>query len=247
MAPAQRNDVARHAAQTLQASLLPDHVPEIPGLAIAVRYLPATLDADVGGDFYDVIPGASGRATIVIGDVAGHDIHAAAVMGKVRTAVRVLANQASGPRHIVEMLRDGWDDLELERMVTLLIATVDVPSGEIRIVSAGHPRPLLVKSDDVAVLDVEPTSPLGAPRSPIREWQGVLAPDTALLLYTDGLIEDQHRHFDAGTSELIAAASERSSPEVLCDEVLGALVLDKLHHDDDIALVAVVRTTAARR
>jgi PAS domain-containing protein len=244
VAPAHRNDAARHAAQTLQDSLLPDHVPRVPGLEIAVRYLPATLDADVGGDFYDIIPGGSGRTTVVIGDVAGHDMQAAAVMGKVRTAVRVLANQANGPKHMVEMLRDGWDDLDLERMVTLIVATVDVPGGELRIVSVGHPRPLLVTADHATFLEVDPTSPLGAPASPINQWQGLLEPDTALLLYTDGLIEDQHQNFDAGASRLIAAATERSRPEALCDEVLSAMVLDRLHHDDDIALVAVVRSAA---
>ena len=125
VAAAHRNDAARRAAQTLQASLLPDHVPEVPGFEIAVRYLPATLDNDVGGDFYDVIRGSADVVTVVIGDVAGHDMQAAAVMGKVRTAVRVLANQATGPRHFMEMLRHGWDNLELERITTLLVATVD--------------------------------------------------------------------------------------------------------------------------
>jgi len=244
VAAAHRNDAARHAAQTLQASLLPDHVPNVPGLAIAVRYLPATLDNDVGGDFYDVIRGPSEVVTVVIGDVAGHDMQAAADMGKIRTAVRVLANQATGPRHLIEMLRHGWGDLELTRMVTLLVAHADARSGELRIVSAGHPPPLLVSIDDEEFLDVKPTTPLGAPSSAVHEWRGTLAEEAALLFFTDGLIEDRHRGFESGAAELVSAAGGRIKPDDLCDGVLAAMVLDKVHHDDDIALVALARHTS---
>ncbi len=242
VAVAHRNDVARHAAQTLQASLLPDRLPEVPGLAIAVRYLPATLDNDVGGDFYDVITGSSGVVTLVIGDVAGHDMEAAAVMGKVRTAVRILANQATGPRHFMEMLCHGWEQLELERIATLVIATVDARNGELRVVSAGHPPPLLVGAERTRFLDVKPTTPLGAPRSPIHEWRGTLAEGDALLFYTDGLVEDRHRSFEDGASQLITAATGRLEPDELCELVLAAMVFDASHHDDDIALVALGRT-----
>jgi serine phosphatase RsbU (regulator of sigma subunit)/PAS domain-containing protein len=239
VAAAHRHDVARHAAQTLQASLLPDHLPDVPGLALAVRYLPATLDSDVGGDFYDVIRDSSDVVTIVIGDVAGHDMQAAAVMGKVRTAVRVLAGQATGPRHFVEMLRRGWDNLELERMATLLVAQIDARNGELRMVSAGHPPPLLVDDDHAEFVDVKPTTPLGAPRSPIHEWRGSLPSGATLLLFTDGLVEDRHRTFEEGAAELQHAAGGRFEPDELCDHVLEAMVDDNLHHDDDIALVAV--------
>jgi len=241
VAAAQRHDAARHAAQTLQASLLPDHVPDVPGLAIAVRYLPATLDSDVGGDFYDVIAGGPDTVTIVIGDVAGHDMQAAAIMGKVRTAVRVLASQATGPGHFIEMLRRGWDNLELERMATLLVAHADARSGLLRIASAGHPPPLHVAGVNTRFLDVKPTTPLGAPRSPVQEWRGTLEPGAALLLFTDGLVESRHRSFEDGARELRRAASGQNLPEELCDQVLREMVLDELHHDDDIALVALAR------
>jgi serine/threonine-protein kinase RsbW len=244
VAPAHRNDAARHAAQTLQASLLPEHVPEVPGFALAVRYLPATLESEVGGDFYDVMKDASGAVTVVVGDVAGHDMQAAAVMGKVRTAVRVLSNQATGPAHFIEMLRLGWSDLELERIATLLIARADAHTGDLRIASAGHPAPLLVTAGEAVFLDVKPTTPLGAPPTAIHEWHGTLAEGSALLLYTDGLIEDRHRTLAEGAALLAAAAHERLAPEALCDEVLSAMVRDELHHADDIALVALARTLA---
>jgi PAS domain S-box-containing protein len=241
VAAAHRNDSARHAAHTLQASLLPDHLPTVPGLALAVRYIPATVDNDVGGDFYDVITSPSGETTIAIGDVAGHDMTAAAIMGKVRTAARVLASQATGPRHFIEMLRRGWNNLELERMATLLIASIDPATGELRIASAGHPPPLLVEPQGARFLTVKPTSPLGAPRSDVHEWRGTLPRGSALLLFTDGLVEDRHRSFLEGAETLVRAASGHLDPDDLCDRVLEALVPDTSHHGDDIAMVGVAR------
>jgi serine phosphatase RsbU (regulator of sigma subunit)/PAS domain-containing protein len=245
VAAAHRHDSARHAAHTLQASLLPENLPEVPGLCLAVRYLPATVDNDVGGDFYDVITSPAGVTTIAIGDVAGHDMTAAAIMGKVRTAARVLASQATGPRHFIEMLRHGWDNLELERMATLLIASIDVASGELRIASAGHPPPLLVEAGRARFLSVKPTTPLGAPRSVVHEWRGTLAEGATLLLFTDGLVEDRHRSFHDGAETLLAAASGSFGPDELCNRVLDALVPDEAHHGDDIAMVGLARDIAA--
>jgi len=247
VAAAHRTDSARHAAHTLQASLLPETLPEVPGLALAVRYLPASVDNDVGGDFYDVITGPSNMTTIAIGDVAGHDMTAAAIMGKVRTAIRVLAGQSTGPGHFIEMLRFGWDNLELERMATLLIANVDPDSGDLRIASAGHPPPLLVESGEARLLDVKPTTPLGAPRSGVREWHGTLADGATLLLFTDGLVEGRHRSFHEGAEILVRAASDQLSPEDLCDRVLETLVANDSHHGDDIAMVGLARVTAGLR
>jgi serine/threonine-protein kinase RsbW len=241
VAAARRHESARYAAHTLQASLLPDHLPDVPGLDLAVRYLPATVDNDVGGDFYDVIADPGRITTVLIGDVAGHDMTAAAIMGKIRTAARVLASQASGPRHFIEMLRQGWDSLELPRMATLLVASIDPATGELRIASAGHPPPLLVEAGEARFLKVKPTTPLGAPRSEVHEWRGTLATGSTLFLFTDGLVEDRQRRFQEGTEELLRAAAGYGSPDALCDRVLQALVPDEGHHGDDIAMVGLAR------
>ena len=234
---ARRNESARHASHTLQASLLPDLLPAVPGLSLVVRYLPAS-DNDVGGDFYDVIAG-SGPTTVVIGDVAGHDMTAAAVMGKVRTAARVLAGHSAGPGHLIEMLRHGWDNLELERMVTLLVVNIDARSGNFRVASAGHPPPLLVRDGSPRLLDIKPSTPLGAPSAAVTEWSGTLCRDDTLLLYTDGLVEDRRRRYLAGIGDLLRLAAGRCSPTVLCDRLLDGLVPDETHHDDDVAMVAM--------
>jgi serine phosphatase RsbU (regulator of sigma subunit) len=138
---------------------------------------------------------------------------AAAIMGKVRTAVRVLAGQSTGPAHFIEMLRQGWENLELERMVTLLIASIDPVTGDLRIASAGHPPPLLVQSGRGRLLDVKPTTPLGAPRTEVREWRGTLPEDATLLLFTDGLVEGRTRSFLEGAETLVRAASGPADPD----------------------------------
>ena len=242
VATAQRNDAAREAARTLQASLLPGHLPDVAGLEFAVQYLPATFHNDVGGDFYDVIGARDGTAIIAIGDVAGHDIEAAAIMGKVRTAIRVLVSQATGPSHFIEMLHSGWDDLEIDRLVTLLIARVDVASGELTMASAGHPPPVLIDACGARFLDVQPSAPLGAPKSEIHHWRGSLERDAALFLFTDGLVEDRYQSFDEGAAKLLTVASKHRSPKELCDRVIETMVLDGKYHDDDIAMVALTRT-----
>jgi len=245
VAAAHRNDADRQAARTLQASLLPARIPDVLGFVLAVRYLPATAGNHVGGDFYDVIAGGLGDVTIAIGDVAGHDMQAAAIMGKVRTAARVLACQSTGPGQFIDMLRQGWHNLELDRMATMLIAGIDRHDGHLRIASAGHPPPLLVMDGRARFLDVKPTTPLGAPPSTIEDWRGCLPIGATLLVFTDGLVEDRHRTFHEGAERLIRAASGHFDPAELCDRVLEMLIADRSNHDDDIAMLAVRRDTVA--
>jgi serine/threonine-protein kinase RsbW len=243
VAQAHRYDSARRSAHTLQASLLPDHVPDVEGIQIAVRYLPATIDSDVGGDFYDVFFGDHSQPIFAIGDVAGHDVTAAAIMGKLRSAVRVLAAQAPTPTAIIEMLYKGWDYLDADRIATLLIASCHTSTGEIEIASAGHPPPLLVSAGEVQLLDVRPSAPLGAPYGEVHRWRGDLPQNSALVLFTDGLIERSDRGFDEGMEKLLAVAGDVAEPKDLCDRIIEAFVLDEVRRDD-VAMMVIWRVPA---
>ena len=160
-------------------------------------------------------------------------------MGKVRTAIRVLVSQATGPSHFIEMLHSGWDDLEIDRLVTLLIATVDVASGEIddrlgRTPATGpHPTPRCTVPRSTTVRAARRT------KSAIHEWQGSLDVGATLFLFTDGLVEDRYQSFDEGAAKLLTVASKHRSPKELCDRVIETMVLDGKYHDDDIAMVSV--------
>jgi serine/threonine-protein kinase RsbW len=240
VAQAHRYDSARRAAHTLQASLLPDHVPDVEGIRIAVRYLPATIDSDVGGDFYDVFFGDGSQPIFAIGDVAGHDVTAAAIMGKLRSAVRVLAAQAPTPTAIIEMLYKGWEYLDADRIATLLIASCDTSTGEIEIASAGHPPPLLVSAGKAHLLDVRPSAPLGAPYGEVHRWRGDLPQGSALVLFSDGLIERSDRGLEEGMEKLLAVAGDVAEPKDLCDRIIEAFVLDEVRRDD-VAMMVIWR------
>jgi serine/threonine-protein kinase RsbW len=244
IADVERNDAARETAQALQASLLPDELPEVPGLDIAVEYLPANVDHEVGGDFYDLVTTEPDTAFLVIGDVAGHDIFAAGVMGKLRTAARVLADPAEGAAGLVTRLHEQWLRIETGRMATIAAAMIDLRNGDLRIASAGHPAPLMVVPSGAEFLDVTPSPPLGAGGGAVVEWRGTLPPGWTLFLYTDGLVERHDRSWDDGMSALVATVRGCVDPHRLCRRVLDELVTDPARKDD-VAILAVSRRPPA--
>ncbi len=237
VAKARRYDQEHRVAHTLQANLLPAKVPSVPGLRVALRYEASPREADVGGDWFDVQLLASGSVRMTVGDVAGHDIWAAATMGQLRSACRALTTHAPTPADLVDELRASWDDLGLERIATLVVVQVDPWSGAMAIASAGHPPPLLVRADGADYLDVEPTPPLGAPatdNSP--RWFGAMPAGSALLMYTDGLVERRTGQLEPALARLAATAAGHVEVESLCDHVLRTMVSTA---DDDIALLAL--------
>ncbi|HYA69417.1 MAG TPA: SpoIIE family protein phosphatase, partial [Acidimicrobiales bacterium] len=243
VANAHRNDASRRAAHTLQSSLLPERLIEVPGVAASMRYLPATVDSEVGGDFYDIFTGRDGTAYFAIGDVAGHDVTAAAIMGRLRSAARALATEARGPAELVEMLHRSWDNLEADRIATMLVAALDPSSGALELVSAGHLRPLLVAETGASFVEVQPSVPLGAPPAgPVPAWRGRLPWGATLLMFTDGLIEDRGRNLEDNAAELARVAAGPIEPKALCDRVLDTFVTDDLRRDD-IALMALTLVT----
>jgi PAS domain S-box-containing protein len=242
---AQRFEQEARTSHTLQANLLPPDPPPVPGLAIAVRYAATDRGADVGGDFYDVVQLPGDQVALAVGDVVGHDITAAAVMGQLRSVYRALLADRSPPGAIVDRLQAGWPLLGMQRMATALFAQLDPGSGRLRAASAGHLPPIVVAGGEAALLDVVPTRMLGAPpaAAPAPEWSGVLPPGATLVLYTDGLVESRVADVDVGMRLLLATAEAAGTtdPDRLCDVLLAELA--GAGRDDDVALLALTRLT----
>ena len=185
---------AKHGlALALQRTLLPQALPSVTGLEVAARYFPAGQGMNIGGDFYDLIRLTNTTAAAVIGDVQGHDMMAAALMGQVRMAVHSHATAGAAPDEVLIHTDRDLADLNASRFVSCLYAHLDLARQEVSLASAGHPPPLLRHADNKAeVVDISPGPPLGvgagAPSYPVTTLP--LVPETLLALYTDGLVED---------------------------------------------------------
>ncbi|GAA2164278.1 serine phosphatase RsbU (regulator of sigma subunit) [Humibacillus xanthopallidus] len=238
-------------AETLQRSLLPDRIAELPGVDIAARYVPATSDVQVGGDWYDVIPLPDGLVGLAIGDVAGHGLHAAATMVQVRVALRAYALQDPAPASVMSGVHQLVSQLRVPEMVTLLYLVHDPSTGSLRFSNAGHPPALVVHDGESTYLTGGLAPPLGVTSEAIfSEATSDLAPGATLLLYTDGLVERRGEPITQGLAHLAdeVVDSVRSAPEqdleTLCDHVLGAMI-DARQVADDVALVALRPTVRA--
>ena len=214
-------------AETLQRSLLPDSLPELPGLEVAARYLPAASEAEVGGDWYDVIPIAGGAVGLVMGDVAGKGLAGASMVGRLRSALRAYALEGHDAAHVVERLnRLLWTEAESGQMATMLYVIVDPAASAVRWVNAGHPAPLMIADGEPRFLEGGGSVPLGVlPFPTYQEVSARMGPGSTLLLYTDGLVERPGENIDDGMAELAARVREAPpNPDALCDHLLATLV-----------------------
>ncbi|MEV0639390.1 SpoIIE family protein phosphatase [Streptomyces sp. NPDC050619] len=257
---ARRYSRERGTAVTLQRSLLPQRLPEQAAVEVAYRYLPAGAQAGVGGDWFDVIPLSGARVALVVGDVVGHGIHASATMGRLRTAVRTLADIDLPPDELLTHLDDlvgrlateaeGAQDGETAGDVgaTCLYTVYDPVSRRCTLARAGHPLPAVVSPDGtVELLDLPAGPPLGLGGLPFESREIELQEGSLLALYTDGLIESRDMDIDEGVSRLCQAlASPTASLDVLCDTVLAA-ALPQRPADDVALLVARTRALDAER
>jgi PAS domain S-box-containing protein len=228
-------------AETLQRSLLPERLPRVPGLSVAARYIPAADEAEVGGDWYDMLPVPGGGVGLVMGDVAGKGLAAASMVGRLRSALRAYALEGHPPARVVEQLnRLIWTESEDSQMATLIYVVVDPAEGEVRWVNAGHPPPLLVNGDLPHYLEGGSSVPLGVLPFPDFEEVAVpMDPGGAVVLYTDGLVERPGENIDAGLGRLVAAVRGAPvEPEQLCDHVLRELLPDG-GTPDDVALLTL--------
>jgi PAS domain S-box-containing protein len=239
-------------AEALQRSLLTDP-PQLPGVEVAVRYVPAAEAARVGGDWYDAFPLRDGTPVIVIGDVTGHDTAAAAAMGQLRGLLRGVAHAGGGsPAEVLRAFDRAVVDLHPDTLATAALARIepDVGCTRLRWASAGHPPPALVRgADDVQLLGgTSGELLLGVDPEVARTDSTVtLAPGDTVLLYTDGLVERRDATFDAGLARLVEALVELADQplEELCDALLHRML--PRTPQDDVALVALRLAAAEGR
>ena len=226
------------AALTLQRSLLPGDLPKIPGLDIAARYIPA--DSDLGGDWYDVFELPDQRVGVVMGDVAGHGLEAAVVMGRLRSALRAYALEHENPAEVLALLDTKISHFEAGAMATVLYAVAASPYLSFEVSSAGHLPPVRMTNDEVPeVLAIVPDPPVGVGGSWERHSTTVDLPAGAsLCMFTDGLIERRPTsdtdQLATGTEELLRTLRP-GHPADTCELVLE--LLGDAIHEDDIALL----------
>ncbi|MEV7521843.1 SpoIIE family protein phosphatase [Streptomyces sp. NPDC091371] len=241
---------------TLQRSLLPHTLPDQAALEIASRYLPAGAEAGVGGDWFDVIPLSGARVALVVGDVVGHGIRASATMGRLRTAVRTLADVDLPPDELLTHLDDliihlSADEADQEGGgeaaggigTTCLYVVYDPVTRGCTVARAGHPPPAVVPPEGSAyLLDVPAGPPLGLGGLPFETVEVELPEGSVLALYTDGLLQARDHDIDEALDTMLAALVRPASTlETVCDRVLTALLSHR--PEDDVALL-VARTRA---
>jgi serine phosphatase RsbU (regulator of sigma subunit)/anti-sigma regulatory factor (Ser/Thr protein kinase) len=232
----------RQTALTLQRSLLPQSLYTPDDLRVATRYLPGGADAEVGGDWYDVIPLGAGRTAVVIGDVMGRGVRAAAVMGQLRTAVRAYARLDLPPHEVLQLLEGLATDIDPGQIATCVYAVFDPADSTFSYSVAGHLPPLARFPDgSVHLLDQASGPPLGTEGWLYRSKTMPLETGTAVVLYTDGLVERRNRDIDAGVDRLVKALERASgSSEAICDHLLRRMKLPQAHDDDVAVLVTQV-------
>ncbi|MFJ9003723.1 SpoIIE family protein phosphatase [Streptomyces canus] len=238
----------RRLALTLQRALLPHRLPQVPGVRLATHYRASNRGAEVGGDWYDVLALPDGAVGLAIGDVMGHDVEAATLMGQLRSALHSLALEGAGPAQVLTRLDAYMQSLATDRFATCLYAIYDPHRHRLRYAAGGHLPPLLVAADS-AYLELPPALPLGLGSTPV-DREVAFPPGTGLLLYTDGLVENRTLSLDDGLAALrrtcdALPAAVRSDPQRITERALELLnTPDRV--DDDAALLAATAEPSRR-
>ncbi|MEV7427386.1 MULTISPECIES: SpoIIE family protein phosphatase [unclassified Streptomyces] len=232
-------------AEGLQQAMLPRRIPAVEGAEIAVRYRSARLGRDIGGDWYDVIPLPGGRVGTVIGDVQGHDTHAAAVMGQLRIVLRAYAAEGHTPATVMARASVFLHELDTDRFATCVYAEADLTTGLVQVVRAGHVDPLVRDADGSCRRVLVPGGlPLGLSAAfgvldyPVETVE--LDPGQALLLYTDGLVEQPGADLDDGMQLLAGLVADGPRDlQALADRLCE--VVDARGGEDDVAVLLLRR------
>jgi anti-sigma regulatory factor (Ser/Thr protein kinase)/putative methionine-R-sulfoxide reductase with GAF domain len=224
-------------AMVLQRSLLPKRLIDVIGVSTAARYLPAS--DEVGGDWYDVFELARGRLGVAIGDVVGHGVRAAALMGQLRTALHAYAMQDYGPARTLELVDRFVQAMPDYAMATAAYAVLEPDTGEVQIASAGHLPPIVLGPGGGRVVDITPSAPLGAfSYGRVQEQELLLRPGETLVFYTDGLVERPGTPLTDSIDTLLEVVRDAGTVDELCRRAVERLV----PHDglrDDVAIVAI--------
>ena len=230
----------RRNAETLQRSLLPDRLPDMPGVELASRYIPGGAGLEVGGDWYDAFTLPGGRLGFTIGDVVGRGLAAAATMGQLRTALRAYAIETDSPATVLQRLSRLADEFDAAQMATLIYGVLDPDAQTLTFANAGHPPPLLIEPDGPAHYLIEGRSPpLGVTKAAQAEVTVSIRHGSTLLLYTDGLIERRREPITKGMETLRTALEGQHGD-------LGSIFDDRVlqpprpeSSGDDVALLLV--------
>jgi serine phosphatase RsbU (regulator of sigma subunit)/anti-sigma regulatory factor (Ser/Thr protein kinase) len=221
----------------LQRSLLPKGIGDFAGATVAARYLPAR--EEVGGDWYDVIELSRGRVGLVIGDVVGHGITAAALMGRLRTSLHAYAIEGHGPGRTLELVDRFVQSLNEPAMATAAYAVFDTYNSTVQYATAGHLPPIVISGSEARAFEAMPAPPLGAfPYGRCAEHEIALESGDLLFLYTDGLVERRGIPLSDGIDALVESVRGATSPEEACLAAVADLVpIEGLR--DDVAIVAL--------
>ena len=237
-------EVERAASRVLERSLLPPRLPVCAGLEFAVRYVSA--ERGVGGDWYDLFVLPSGNLWVIAGDVAGHGLGAAVVMGRLRSTMRAYALLGFPPEEVLTLTDRKLLHFELGELATVLCATSAPPYDRFRLSCAGHPPPVIaIPGRPTQPVPIDPDPPLGVDGDLRRSATTLAFPEGSLLvLYTDGLIERRDQPIDVGLQRLCEAIPH-AHPQVVCSRIMGHLVGTN-PPQDDIALVTIGRQAQTR-
>ena len=231
------------AALLLERSLLPSSLPKCAGLEFATRYA-ATDERAVGGDWYDVFELPSGELWVVVGDVAGHGLRAAVVMGRIRSALRAYSLLGVSPEEVLDLVDRKVRHFEMGTFATVVCAVTKPPYDAVTIAVAGHPPPVIAApGQPAAFVDVRISPPVGTGRDLRREAVTVpLPPGAVMVLYTDGLVERRGQVLDVGLERLRTTVTTAAA-DTVAREVMHRLVAEAAPIDD-IALVVIRRDRA---
>ena len=240
LARGRQYDAEHDTALAFQRSALPDDLPTVDGLTIAARYRPAAQRATVGGDWYDVLVLDERRVVLVVGDVVGHGMVAAAAMGRLRTAFQAIARLSADPGAMLRAMSNQVDSIPDSFCTTIVCVVVDLEAATISWCRAGHPPPVIVGGGSAVLLDEQGLPPLGvAPEQSPPVHSRPLRPGDTIILYTDGVIERRDESIDEGFRRLgiVAADLADLEPEEFSDALVEALVTEV--QADDLAILVV--------